>query len=578
MPNNEDLRLSENQWKVLHEVMQKTWKTMNGVRTMPPNFPKEVINALDENIRILYLDLLRLYDITDVLEREVLQSLFKGLFNTLDELSAIPAETLKNGDFAYLTTPVSPKITANIWRWNFLDGQWEDTGEPVPSLNEILAGIEQSNTDIQALQQEIEETKIDKAAAGDPGTFLQSVTVKEATSNGVIVTKWSRNVNTPGDPIPADMALPVASEEQAGVMPAESFSQVGENTVRISALEGRALHYSVTLDSASPSQEDLQEAYEEVSEEAGEAPDQVTLDDTAFGKSYTWYQTSGEWKDRGASTITQFTNSSMGIVKGDNAEGKVFAEEDGTGSVVGWDALKTQISNKAPLASPALTGTPTAPTAEPGTNNTQVATTAFVQAAILMDIYPIGKIIVQYPDEPSPVEAGLSGTWQNWSNKAIMYGIKSSNSGTPSMYLERQKCGNGLEDTDFAVGAQLSSGAYSGYYVREVVTAAGAFFGVEGGNRTSFGSGGKQIDRIRNFTFSGSFSGTVESGTAISGSGVFSNAQSNTIYGGTALAAVNTKLNFSASYSNSYSSQLPSNYGSDIAPLNIAVRLWRRVS
>jgi hypothetical protein len=37
---------------------------------------------------------------------------------------------------------------------------------------------------------------------------------------------------------------------------------------------------------------------------------------------------------------------------------------------------------KAPLASPALTGTPTAPTAAPGTNTTQVSTTAFVVAAI----------------------------------------------------------------------------------------------------------------------------------------------------------------------------------------------------
>lgn len=36
----------------------------------------------------------------------------------------------------------------------------------------------------------------------------------------------------------------------------------------------------------------------------------------------------------------------------------------------------------APLASPALTGTPTAPTATTGTNTTQIATTAFVQQEI----------------------------------------------------------------------------------------------------------------------------------------------------------------------------------------------------
>jgi phage-related tail fiber protein len=39
------------------------------------------------------------------------------------------------------------------------------------------------------------------------------------------------------------------------------------------------------------------------------------------------------------------------------------------------------IADAAPLASPALTGTPTAPTATAGTNTTQLATTAFVQAA-----------------------------------------------------------------------------------------------------------------------------------------------------------------------------------------------------
>ncbi|WP_369075515.1 phage tail protein [Escherichia coli] len=45
-------------------------------------------------------------------------------------------------------------------------------------------------------------------------------------------------------------------------------------------------------------------------------------------------------------------------------------------------AIKTLNDTKAPLKSPALTGTPTAPTAAQGTNNTQIATTAYVRAAI----------------------------------------------------------------------------------------------------------------------------------------------------------------------------------------------------
>ncbi|MEK0011751.1 phage tail protein [Escherichia albertii] len=56
-------------------------------------------------------------------------------------------------------------------------------------------------------------------------------------------------------------------------------------------------------------------------------------------------------------------------------------------------AVKTvmdETNKKAPLNSPALTGTPTTPTAPKGTNNTQIANTAFVMAAIaaLVDSSP----------------------------------------------------------------------------------------------------------------------------------------------------------------------------------------------
>ncbi len=46
------------------------------------------------------------------------------------------------------------------------------------------------------------------------------------------------------------------------------------------------------------------------------------------------------------------------------------------------DNLQTTLNSKAPLASPAFTGTPTAPTAPNGTNTNQIATTKFVQNAL----------------------------------------------------------------------------------------------------------------------------------------------------------------------------------------------------
>ena len=59
--------------------------------------------------------------------------------------------------------------------------------------------------------------------------------------------------------------------------------------------------------------------------------------------------------------------TSSGVLKG-----------DGNGSVTAAAAN----SDYLPAASPAMTGTPTAPTAAKGTNTTQVATTAFVQNAL----------------------------------------------------------------------------------------------------------------------------------------------------------------------------------------------------
>lgn len=61
-------------------------------------------------------------------------------------------------------------------------------------------------------------------------------------------------------------------------------------------------------------------------------------------------------------------------------------------------ATQTALNLKANLASPALTGIPTAPTAAVGTNTTQLASTAFVQAEIANDA-------------PTKVGGGASGTW-----------------------------------------------------------------------------------------------------------------------------------------------------------------------
>jgi len=68
----------------------------------------------------------------------------------------------------------------------------------------------------------------------------------------------------------------------------------------------------------------------------------------------------------------------------------------------------TVITNKAPLASPTFTGTPLAPNASFGTNTTQLATTAFVQAAML----PLQPIFSGKRRTTLKIAIGVSGGFQ----------------------------------------------------------------------------------------------------------------------------------------------------------------------
>jgi hypothetical protein len=82
------------------------------------------------------------------------------------------------------------------------------------------------------------------------------------------------------------------------------------------------------------------------------------------------------------------------------------------GSVgAGFDTLveiEAAVGAKAPLASPALTGVPTAPTAAGGTNTTQLATTAFVTAGLAPKAPLASPALTGTPTAPTPANAANS--------------------------------------------------------------------------------------------------------------------------------------------------------------------------
>ena len=124
--------------------------------------------------------------------------------------------------------------------------------------------------------------------------------------------------------------------------------------------------------------------------------------------------------------------------------------------------LQAAIDGKAALASPAFTGTPSAPTATSGTNTTQIANTAFVQAAItaLIDAAPgalntLNELAAALGDDPNfatTVTNGLAGKLTATANLADL----------PNMGTARSNLGLGTLATQAANAVAITGGSITG--------------------------------------------------------------------------------------------------------------------
>ena len=90
-----------------------------------------------------------------------------------------------------------------------------------------------------------------------------------------------------------------------------------------------------------------------------------------------------------------------------------------------FNAISGAISSKADIASPTFTGTPAAPTATAGSNTTQIATTAFVTAA-LVAVYPVGSIYINATSSTNPATLLGFGTWTAFGAGRVMVGLDAS--------------------------------------------------------------------------------------------------------------------------------------------------------
>ena len=95
-----------------------------------------------------------------------------------------------------------------------------------------------------------------------------------------------------------------------------------------------------------------------------------------------------------------------------------------------FNNISVAIATKADLVSPTFTGTPAAPTASAGNNSTQLATTAYADAAIAaakQALYPVGSIYTNATVSTNPSTLLGFGTWTAFGAGRVMVGFDSGN-------------------------------------------------------------------------------------------------------------------------------------------------------
>ena len=137
--------------------------------------------------------------------------------------------------------------------------------------------------------------------------------------------------------------IPLANDTTGGLMSSADYKQIRNNTSRIEQLEGQTTRLLYTA-SENPTASDINTFVTGLGYTSPFNGIAVVVDNTYHIWHYYENDNIG-WRDDGADTVNQFTNNNLGTIKGTATDGKVYAETDGTGSVYGWDNLKSTVSD-----------------------------------------------------------------------------------------------------------------------------------------------------------------------------------------------------------------------------------------
>ena len=252
--------------------------------------------------------------------------------NTLLTYTADSAKYLFNSDGIYSVISGAVKFDEIIDRPKY-DGVEMTSETDIPDVNKAVAVESAARAAADAeIESKLNNTVMYDLEMNADATSVEFVEDKKNLFTGTTSSETD--------------TIPLASENQAGILNAAGYQSIKNSQDRLDALAGGAV--SVPNLPAEPTQAQLTNAWETATG-LEEVFNRASIFDSTNGKNWTYFDNTSAWEVTGevnqTITLENFSLGQAGLIVGDNTDGKVYAEQDGTGSVYGWDALKSRVSN-----------------------------------------------------------------------------------------------------------------------------------------------------------------------------------------------------------------------------------------
>ena len=204
------------------------------------------------------------------------------------------------------------------------------------SANSAVTQVDALQVTVDAHTQALEAVEIqaEQALTDANDAFDQASITQTAEAATITMTR--------GTGYQEQIPFPIASSVQTGMMNAQTYAGIVNLNARVDKLEASKTVFYVTFSSTSPTDSELTSLFTTVAGRAPVAGDYLT----DIAKSLTYGYNGTNWiKVETSADVPIFTSATPGLIKGSTVDGTVAAETDGTGSVNGWDNVKTTLNN-----------------------------------------------------------------------------------------------------------------------------------------------------------------------------------------------------------------------------------------